>query len=159
VVDPTANVIALVVAEGRRQDDLREAHASRQEAEARLRSHYEGLLREAEAKRIDANRAADAAAAAQAWAAAQATAHTLRLQVEATAQAWEARLQSQFVSVHAQLAELQQNRWVQVGGKEQVEERRLSWGVILGVVGAAFAALTVLIGAIGLAVTIIIATR
>ena len=93
VIDPTKNVQDLVSAEMRRQDDLRaaqekffdaklraddekgqllfemnktlrEASVARIDTEAKMRSDYEGQLRAAEAKRIDAIRLVDVGAAA-----------------------------------------------------------------------------------------------
>lgn len=86
LIDPTANVIALMAAAVQRQDDLRRAEAQRinelrivghdtntalAHAESRrvdeqmaLRSAYDEKLRDAEAKRIDAIRAVDVAAVA-----------------------------------------------------------------------------------------------
>jgi hypothetical protein len=75
VVDPTANVLGLVEAANRRQDDLREAEARRMDELRRqeslwmmklldLRSDHAEELRIAEAKRIDAIRAYDTNAVA-----------------------------------------------------------------------------------------------
>jgi hypothetical protein len=70
VIDPTANVVALVKAEAARLDalrkaavlridDLRKAESRRVDEVATLRADYEEKLRSAEAKRIDAIRAVD----------------------------------------------------------------------------------------------------
>ena len=101
-LDPTANVISLVQAETRRQDDLRIAHQNLQAQEilrlddlAKLREQHAAELRIAESARIDAIRAVDQGnvtrasevAAAQATALAsqlQVSAEALRAQVEAT---------------------------------------------------------------------------
>lgn len=54
LIDPTANVLALVAAETKRQDDLRAASERRSDDLRNQETHYEQKLREAESKRIDA---------------------------------------------------------------------------------------------------------
>ena len=98
VVDPTANVLALVeaanrrqddlrVAEARRSDDLREAEARRLDEQATIRAGHEKELREAEAKRIDAIRAVDVNAVAVASERAAEQANVLATQLAASADA------------------------------------------------------------------------
>ena len=60
IIDPTANVLALVSAAMTRQDDLRIAEIRRQDDLNRMRDEYETKLRSAEARRIDAVAAAEA---------------------------------------------------------------------------------------------------
>lgn len=108
--DPTKNVLDLVEAAVLRLDDLRNADGVRfdqdtkwQQREADLRAKHAAEMREAEAKRIDANRAADLAEArlsneratttATVLAATQAaTAETLRALVANTERATSERI-------------------------------------------------------------------
>lgn len=78
VIDPTANVIALVEAGMKRQDDLREMEARHVREVAQLRADHERELRLAEAARLDAIRRVDVEATATA-------AEAIRATVEATA--------------------------------------------------------------------------
>lgn len=98
IYDPSANVLALVVAavdrlndlrnaETRRIDDLREAEQRRVDEQAHLRAEYDDKLREAEAKRIDAIRAVDVNAVAVASERAADQAAVLANQVVASAEA------------------------------------------------------------------------
>ncbi len=98
VIDPTANVIALVRAEARRldalrdaavkrNDDLREADSRRVSEVANLRAEYEERLRNAEAKRIDAIRAVDVNAVSVASQRASDQASVLATQVQQSAEA------------------------------------------------------------------------
>jgi len=113
VPDPTANVLALVHAEGRRQDDLREAAEKMAEAERR----HAAELREAESKRVDALRAGDQAAVVALAAQVVATAEAFRVSADATA--------SQFTT---SLAELQRWQYGQQGGHQQVTESQAKSG-------------------------------
>jgi len=119
VIDPTANVLALVEAANQRQDDLREMNNARIDAELRnqemiaaLRAKHQGAVDRLEAKRLNAVRNVDQLAAktesdrsAQATAALAAqsnnTAVTLRATVDTSAQA----LASQFTNTVSQLTE------------------------------------------------------
>ena len=62
VVDPTKNVLDLVAAAIKRQDDLREAESRHVREIAGLRAEYTAELRKAETARIDAIRAVDVGA-------------------------------------------------------------------------------------------------
>lgn len=119
VVDPTANVLALVEAGNKRQDDLREMNNARIDAELRqqeqladIRAKHQEAIDTLEAKRLDAVRNVDqlaakteserSAAAVTALATAAATtAVTLRSQVDTSAQA----LATQFTNTVSQLSE------------------------------------------------------
>lgn len=70
VIDPTANVLALVAAESKRQDDLRHAEGRRVDQYLGhvkemviLRAEFSKEMRELEARRVDANRQVDVLAA------------------------------------------------------------------------------------------------
>ncbi|HEY9413122.1 MAG TPA: hypothetical protein VIQ30_00050, partial [Pseudonocardia sp.] len=62
VLDPTKNVLDLVEAAIKRQDDLREMESQHQREIGDLRHQYEKELRKAETARIDAIRAVDVGA-------------------------------------------------------------------------------------------------
>lgn len=94
VVDPTENVKALVIAEGRRQDDLRVASEQHQFEKEQLRASWEverqSLLRESrekETQRIDAVRTVDVQVAQQRANDAETRAATLAKQVTDSAEA------------------------------------------------------------------------
>lgn len=59
VLDPTANVLALVAAAIKRQDDLRDQEARHVREMLSLRSQYEEKLRDKESARLDAIRTID----------------------------------------------------------------------------------------------------
>jgi hypothetical protein len=108
VVDPTRNVLELVTASEKRQDDLRQANESfmkselaridelrasesrRIDEEAKLRADFEDKLSIAEAKRIDAIRAVDVSAVQVASERATQQASVLANQVQASADALRA---------------------------------------------------------------------
>lgn len=84
--DPTNNVLQLVRAEGRRQDDLREAESRRVDQQMELRAKHYAELREAEAKRIDAIRSYDVGQGVAASNRGDTAALTLATQVSNTAE-------------------------------------------------------------------------
>ena len=87
VIDPTANVLALVDAAVQRQDDLRAAEKDHVREIISLNAEHAKDLREAESKRIDAIRAVDVQATVRAAEVASETAKTLQAQVVASAEA------------------------------------------------------------------------
>ena len=130
LIDPTANVLALVAAETKRQDDLRNAEAKRvadlnfqadkfTDKLEEQRTFFETEAKKAEAGRIDSLLAADKANVALALA-----------KQEAQAQAQDKRI-----------AALEQNQYQGVGaGVKRGEDRQQSqWiiGLIIGLVVAA----------------------
>jgi len=137
VIDPTANVIAILQAAVERQDDLREAEMTHVKEMAALRASYDHELREAEAKRIDAIRAVDvnnvsraaevAATQAQTLQAQVAgSAEALRLQVATTAAAAATNLANALEPIQKDIAELRKAQYEQQGQKTQVAESRLA---------------------------------
>jgi hypothetical protein len=171
VVDPTQNVLDLVEAAIRRQDDLREMESRHSRELAKVRHKYEGELRAAEAtridarrvsesKRIDAIRAVDVAAVNRAAEVSATQATTLAGQVAAAAEAARVAVQTAQSAATTELkatvepliqavADLRRVQYEQQGGKAQVGEARLNMGQILGIAG-----LLVAIMAIVVAVTI-----
>ena len=171
VIDPTANVLQLVDAAIRRQDDLRAAESRHIREVAALHVSYgeklrsvETELRRAETDRINAiravdreavNRAADVAATQAGTLAAQVatSAETLRTQVAATATAAATALAAALEPILKSIADLQRAQWEQQGGRAQVVEQRdirgetrLNWGAVLGAVSVA---LVLIFGVIG----------
>jgi hypothetical protein len=140
VIDPSANVLALVDASTRRQDDLREAAEKLREVQighiaaiGTLRAEYDEKLRKAETARIDAIRAVDVGAVTRAaevsaqqanTLASQVTtsAETLRGQVEAARQATAAGLATALAPITAAVDELRRAQYEQQGQKSGVAE-------------------------------------
>ena len=146
VIDPTANVIALVEAGLKRQDDLRVmetghvkelvlTEASHLKEIVGLRAEYDAELRKAESGRIDAIRAVDQAnvARAQEVSAQQATAlatavaqsaEALRVQVEATRITTADQLETALGPIRITLESLRQTQFQQQGEKSATLESR-----------------------------------
>src|ERR1035437_8272367 len=100
--DPSVNVLALVAADTRRQDDLREAESAHVREIVNLRASYDNELRASETARINAIRAVDVgdvAAAAQVQAT-QAT--TLAAQVASSAEAMRTQVETTRLQLQAQ---------------------------------------------------------
>lgn len=125
VIDPTANVIALVEAETKRQDDLRASakelsdtkHAHQQEIGA-LRETYQEKIQRAEAGRLDSIRQVDREEVAKTAVAANTAImtlakqttdlqQTLAKQVTDTAAAQEARYSAQYSDTNKRLSALE----------------------------------------------------
>jgi len=139
VIDPTANVLALVEAANRRQDDLREMNNARIDAELRnqemiadLRAKHQEALDALEAKRLDAVRNVDQLAAkteadrsAQATAALAAnsnnTAVTLRSTVDTSAQALASQFTNTVAGLSERIAALEKSSYTGQG-KQQVAD-------------------------------------
>lgn len=163
VVDPTANVIAILEAAVKRQDDLRIAHERHTHEIRVLQRDHDTDLREAESKRIDAIRAVDVAAVNRAAevSAAQAltlatqvatSADTLRIQVATTATAFDAKLAAALEPISKDIADLRRVQYESVGQRTQVVEGRATSGAVYAFIGSA-------IGLIGLAIAIIVAAK
>ena len=169
VVDPTQNVLDLVAAAIKRQDDLREAESRhvREMAEQRdkfqrdisdLRANFAATLARAETERINAIRAVDVQAVQQASTvqetratalAAQvaASAEAMRSQVAAAAQAAATSLAAALEPVQKDIADLRRAQYEAQGQKAQVVEARSStgalWAGVGGVIAIILAALAV----------------
>jgi hypothetical protein len=135
VQDPTKNVLDLVEAGLKRQDDLREATADFLRREMDLRFAHASELMRKEGERIDAIRAVDVGnvAAAAAVSATQATtlaaqvatsAETLRNQVAAAATASTVALGAALDPIQKDIADLRRAQYEQQGQKAQVTESR-----------------------------------
>jgi hypothetical protein len=105
VKDPTANVLDLVEAAIRRQDDLRIAESSHIRELMELRSSYEEKLRIQEAARIDAIRTVDVDAARRAAEVLVAQAQTLANQQQASAEALRSQVEQARIATAEALAQ------------------------------------------------------
>lgn len=163
VIDPTQNVLDLVEAAIKRQDDLREMEAKHARELADLRAAYDRELRQAESNRIDAiravdvgavNRAAEVAATQAAVLAGQvsATAEAVRTQVAATASAAGAALAAALEPIIKDIQDLRKAQYEAQGVKTQSVEtttrQQFSTGNLLALAGLAVVAL---IGVINIA--------
>lgn len=138
-IDPTENVIALVKAENKRQDDLRDAHSKFVEAEiehvqdtAKLRSEHTKQMGEKESDRLDKIRQVDvlnaSTAAAQALTAIQtlattttANAETLRALVTSTAAAIATQTATTVSTQNERIAALEKSSY-EGAGKQRVSD-------------------------------------
>jgi hypothetical protein len=143
VIDPTQNVLDLVNAAIKRQDDLREAESRHMREITQLRAEYTAQLRAAETARIDAIRAVDVGAVNRAAevSAQQATtlaaqvatsAETLRTQVAAAAAAATVALSAALEPIQKDIQDLRKAQYEAQGVKAQTGETRLNVGAILG---------------------------
>lgn len=158
VVDPTRNVLDLVAAAIKRQDDLRETE-SRHVREiaglradytveiARLRASFQEELRSAETERINAIRTVDVQAVQQAAGVAEAratalanqvaaSAEALRNQVQAAASAAAVSLATALEPIQKDIADLRRAQYEQQGQRAQVQEGRAGIGTTTAIVGA-----------------------
>jgi hypothetical protein len=133
--DPSGNVLDLVEAANRRQDDLRNMGATHLMEVMELRAAYDDKLRAAESSRIDAIRAVDQGnvtrasevAAAQATALAaqlQVSAEALRAQVEATRITTADTLAAALSPIQNDVAVLREVQFRQQGEKTQSAEQK-----------------------------------
>jgi hypothetical protein len=169
VKDPTANVLDLVNAAIRRQDDLREQSERYLLMISNVNMAHEKELREKEAERINAIRAVDVAAVQRAAEVADVkatalanqvvvSAEALRTQVAATASAQTIALSAALEPVQKDIADLRRVQYEGVGSKTQIVEStsqsgsRGMWiGVAVAVAGVGLSFISV-IGAVLFAV-------
>jgi hypothetical protein len=174
VVDPTQNVLDLVEAAIKRQDDLREMQAryvsqigqmreDRATYVAELRADYETKLREAESARIDAiravdvgavNRAAEVSATQASTLATQVatSAEALRGQVEAARQQTATALAAALEPIQKDIQDLRRAQYEAQGQKTQVVETRdtrgearLNMNTLISVILAGIAVVTLIL--------------
>lgn len=103
-IDPTANVIAILEAAVKRQDDLRQMEGEYLREMADLRAKHNQEMRHAEAERIDAIRSVDVQAVAAAAAVASTQASTLAAQVATSAEAMRNQVQAAATAAATALA-------------------------------------------------------
>jgi hypothetical protein len=124
VIDPTQNVLDLVDAAIRRQDDLREVEAQHIREILNLRAEYDRELREAESNRIDAIRAVDVGAVNRAAEVAATQATVLAAQLSATAEAARTNLVASLEPVQKDIQDLRKAQYEIAGAKANVGEVR-----------------------------------
>lgn len=160
VRDPTANVLDLVDAAIRRQDDLREMQVRYTELLAQvrgehahevseLRHKYEAEVRAVETARLNAIRQVDQANVQHAAEVQQGAAASLAAQVATTADAFRAALTAALDPIMKDIADLRKTQYEQAGQKAQVSETREVRGetrLNLGTVLGALSVLLVLVG-------------
>ena len=156
MIDPTPNVMALVEAANKRQDDLRERDRLHAETIMRLRAEHERELRATESARLDAIRKVDNEAVIRAATVQTEQASTLALQVATSAEALRnqvaAAATAQTIALNAALDPIQKRiddltraQYEAQGQKTQVVESRSSGSFILaGIVAAAVVVSTML---------------
>lgn len=143
VLDPTKNVLDLVNAAIKRQDDLRELAGNHVKEILELRADYTEQLRKAETARIDAiravdigavNRAAEVSAQQAMTLAAQVvtSAETLRTQVAAAAAASTIALSAALEPIQKDIQDLRKAQYEAQGGKTQSSGLRDNFGAIFG---------------------------
>lgn len=144
IIDPTKNVLDLVTAAMKRQDDLRDLADSHVKEIADLRASYEEQLRRAETARIDAiravdigavNRAAEVSAQQATTLAAQVvtSAETLRTQVAAAATAATVALAAALEPIQKDVADLRKSQYEAQGIKSNVGDTKQNLGVWISV--------------------------
>jgi hypothetical protein len=153
VVDPTENVKHLVVAESRRQDDLRNLAIEGLRSEARIHAQYADKLRDAEAKRIDAIRSVDVGAVSRAADVSTAVAATLAAQVATTAETLRSALSSSLEPIIKDIADLRRVQYEQVGSKAQVVEGRQSNAAVMAAIAFGVTLIFLLLGIAGFVLT------
>jgi len=140
VLDPTKNVLDLVEAAIKRQDDLRAQEVIHAREIGDLRHMYEKELREAESARLDSIRAVDQAAVQRTAEVQAAQAAALATQVVATADAFRATLATALEPIQKDIADLRKTQYEQAGQRAQVTEGRdvrgSNLGIIYGAIGA-----------------------
>lgn len=158
--DPTANVVAILDAAVRRQDDLRLQESAHIRELLAMRAAFDDQLSKAETQRIDAiravdvgavNRAAEVSATQAATLAAQVTvsAETLRTQVSSAATAATVALAAALEPIQKDIADLRRAQYEQQGQKVAVSEnavdKRGNSTQVLQIIAAVIAVLGILV--------------
>lgn len=138
LIDPTANVLKLVEQANIRQDDLRKAAKKRRDDLDYLERYYQRELRDAESKRLDAERKQEQTRVDSVIAALQSTISTLTTQIVATATtlATQAKEQNETTTAAIRLLEANQNRGLGITEQQGTGRQVNQWavGLIVGVV-------------------------
>lgn len=143
MIDPTANVVAILQAAVQRLDDLAALREHCNAEKDTQRRYYEDLLRDrgeqlrrAESARIDAIRAVDVGNVQRAADVAAAQADAIRQTVASTATAFDAKLIAVLEPLQTAIADLRRAQYETVGGKAQVIEQRGATGATYAAIGA-----------------------
>lgn len=145
VLDPTKNVLDLVDAAIKRQDDLRQAENSHIREMEALRATHSSEMRQAEADRLDAIRAVDVTAVQQSRLEAETRASALAAQVVATADAFRSALAAALEPLQKDIADLRRAQYEAQGSKGQSLDARSLVFAVLGVIGVAAAVVIALV--------------
>jgi hypothetical protein len=170
VVDPTQNVLDLVEAAIKRQDDLRELQTrythqigemreTHAQYVAEMRATYQKELREAETARINAIREVDVSAAQILANQVSASAEALRAQVEAARQQTAVALDAALDPIKKDIQDLRRSQFEAQGRQGQVVETRDVQGATRLNYGAIFGGVSVFLILIFGIVTILISLR
>ena len=150
--DPTENVIALVTAAMKRQDDLRDQDSVHIRELMGLRADYDQRLRGAETARIDAIRAVDVGAVNRAAEVQANQANTLAAQVATTADAFRASLAAALAPIQASIEDLRRAQYEAQGKQGQIVETRdvhgesrLNLSAVIAMVAAAVAIVSLIL--------------
>jgi hypothetical protein len=142
VMDPTANVVAILQSAVQRQDDLREQEASHIREIMTLRAQFSDDLRLAESARIDAIRAVDVAAVQRAAEVAAAAVQALATQVPIVAEAARASLGVALDPIQKDIAELRKVQYEQQGQRTAVTETKTERNAVVAQVWIAMGVLS-----------------
>ncbi len=168
VLDPTRNVLDLVDAAMRRQDDMRRSDQRRQddlrEMESKhhrevsdMRHNYEGELRRAESERLNSIRAVDQGQVQRTADVQTQVASALAAQVVATADAFRVTLTAALEPIQKDIADLRKTQYEQAGQKAQTIEKGTGNRAWVGLVIAGLAALSAgFLGTAGIAITVVL---
>jgi len=131
--DPTKNVLDLVAAGERRQDDLRKVELKGLRREMKLERAHAKDLRRAEAERLDAIRSIDQGQIQRTAEVQQGQAIALAQQVTTTADAFRAALVAALEPIQKDIQDLRKTQYEQQGQKAQSSESRVNWGIWVGI--------------------------
>jgi hypothetical protein len=132
VIDPTKNVLQLVEAANKRQDDLREQESKHIRELLNLRSTFLDEIRRAEAARLDAIRSVDVSAVSRAAEVSAQQATTLAAQVASSADALRVALAAALEPIQKDIQDLRRAQYEAQGVKSNVGDTRLNIGALVG---------------------------
>ncbi len=141
VLDPTKNVLDLVEAAIRRQDDLRQLDGNWRDKVDAIRAQHAMEIRRAETERIDAIRAVDIGNVQRAAEVQATQALALATQVTALAETVRVQVQAVVAPIQNDIADLRRSQSESVGQKTHVVESQARGGSIGLWIGLAFGVL------------------
>jgi hypothetical protein len=156
VIDPTKNVLDLVAAETKRQDDLRDMAHRYTEQIASLRAEHANDLRKAESQRIDAIRAVDVAAVSSAAQVGENRATALAGQVATQADAVRVALAAALEPIQKDIADLRRVQYEAAGGRAQTVDSRAGSANIGMWIGVSIAVASFMLSFAGIAITLLV---
>jgi hypothetical protein len=136
VVDPTKNVLDLVEAERRRQDDLRDLDSKWRDRMDKREVDHAWEMRKAETDRIDAILEAAAVNVQRAADVQSGVAERLAAQVQGQAEVVRLALRAEIEPVQKDIADLRRVQYEGVGQKTQVVESRAGINTTVAVIAA-----------------------